>query len=396
MLDKMTLFLISNHYPLGNGEAFLESELPYLAKNFDVTVISLDGNQPQTRELPLGVSLVRYNQPSGFKIILKMITRFANPITKKEGIKGTKKLKAIWALSKAEYFRKFFEKNMLLPYGGAVAYTYWLCYETMGLCFMKDDFPSMRVVTRMHRGDFYETKKDKYLPFRKLIVSHVDKAFVVSKAGENYFNQHYSYNGKNVQISRLGAEKHELKPLVNDGTIYLVSASNMLPIKNIGLIIDALALLKFNINWCHFGDGPLMNKLLKHAQSKLKNMSNITYSFKSEILHDELMEYYTHNRVDIFINTSKMEGIPVSIMEAFSFGIPAIAPDVGAVSEIIDENCGFLLPKIFSPRLLANAITQIAQGDRESLSRNAYEKWDTEYNAQKNYTQFIKDIRALL
>lgn len=40
---------------------------------------------------------------------------------------------------------------------------------------------------------------------------------------------------------------------------------------------------------------------------------------------------------------SDSEGIPVSIMEAMSFGIPVIARNVGGMSEIVNEENGLLL-----------------------------------------------------
>ncbi|MFR4320263.1 MAG: glycosyltransferase [Blautia massiliensis (ex Durand et al. 2017)] len=44
------------------------------------------------------------------------------------------------------------------------------------------------------------------------------------------------------------------------------------------------------------------------------------------------------------MNVSSSEGIPVSIMEATSFGIPGIATDAGGTKEIIrDKENGVLL-----------------------------------------------------
>ena len=44
---------------------------------------------------------------------------------------------------------------------------------------------------------------------------------------------------------------------------------------------------------------------------------------------------YLH--IDLFINTSSSEGVPVSIMEALSVGIPIIATDVGGTKEIVTK-----------------------------------------------------------
>lgn len=44
------------------------------------------------------------------------------------------------------------------------------------------------------------------------------------------------------------------------------------------------------------------------------------------------------------MNLSTSEGVPVSIMEVQSYGIPVIATNVGGTGEIIDKDNGILLP----------------------------------------------------
>ncbi len=55
---------------------------------------------------------------------------------------------------------------------------------------------------------------------------------------------------------------------------------------------------------------------------------------------DELM------LADVFVLSSFMEGLPVAIMEAFALEIPVVAPNVGGISELVEEGISGLL---FSP-----------------------------------------------
>jgi L-malate glycosyltransferase len=51
-----------------------------------------------------------------------------------------------------------------------------------------------------------------------------------------------------------------------------------------------------------------------------------------------------YKRIDVFMNTSLHEGIPLSVLEAMSYGIPIVAPKVGGFQEIIEDNVyGFLV-----------------------------------------------------
>ncbi|NCO54621.1 MAG: glycosyltransferase, partial [Bacteroidetes bacterium] len=60
--------------------------------------------------------------------------------------------------------------------------------------------------------------------------------------------------------------------------------------------------------------------------------------------------------VDLFINVSESEGIPVSIMEALSAGIPVIATNVGGTNEIVNNDVGFLIDKEFEINTAVNII----------------------------------------
>ena len=109
--------------------------------------------------------------------------------------------------------------------------------------------------------------------------------------------------------------------------------------------------------------------------------------------------FYTSNPVDIFINTSADEGIPVSIMEALSFGIPIIATRVGGVNEIVDDKInGFLLPSDPEPAMIAEKITEfyfLPDYKKEEMQRYAREKWEKNFNAEKNYQEFIAFVLSL-
>lgn len=47
---------------------------------------------------------------------------------------------------------------------------------------------------------------------------------------------------------------------------------------------------------------------------------------------------------DAYIFTSDGEGMPLTVLEAIKLGLPVIAPDVGGIGEIIDEDTGWLVP----------------------------------------------------
>ena len=44
---------------------------------------------------------------------------------------------------------------------------------------------------------------------------------------------------------------------------------------------------------------------------------------------------------DLFILMSDFEGLPMSIIEALSFGKPVVASKVGGITELLEGECGF-------------------------------------------------------
>lgn len=83
--------------------------------------------------------------------------------------------------------------------------------------------------------------------------------------------------------------------------------------------------------------------------------------------NQQVYDYYKSNKVDVFVNVSYSEGLPVSLMEASSFGIPVIATDVGGSAEIIDkeQKNGFLLDKDFEIGALQKKIELLLNESEE-------------------------------
>jgi glycosyltransferase involved in cell wall biosynthesis len=76
---------------------------------------------------------------------------------------------------------------------------------------------------------------------------------------------------------------------------------------------------------------------------------------------------------DAFIMSSKSEGLPVSLLQAFSLGLPAIVTDVGGMAEVVRlANAGFTVPATDAAQMAA-AILRLAGSDaeREQFSMNA-------------------------
>ncbi|NTW34232.1 MAG: glycosyltransferase, partial [Bacteroidetes bacterium] len=183
----------------------------------------------------------------------------------------------------------------------------------------------------------------------------------------------------------------------------IVSCSYINFNKRVDLIIESLSKIdSFNIKWTHLGDGRTREDFEITNQKALdffKNKKNIEYKFAGYCSNHDILSYYKQNIVDVFINLSIKEGIPVSIMEVMSFGIPVIATRVGGTVEIVkNEYNGFLLSENPEPAEVTGVIEKfynLSDEKIKTLRNNAYTTWNELYNADKNYTKFVNDIISL-
>jgi glycosyltransferase involved in cell wall biosynthesis len=76
---------------------------------------------------------------------------------------------------------------------------------------------------------------------------------------------------------------------------------------------------------------------------------------------------------DAFIMSSMSEGLPMSLLQAYSLGVPAIVTDVGGMAEVVRLSRAGLIVAPENPAEMAAAILRLANSDaeREQFSRNA-------------------------
>ena len=267
-----------------------------------------------------------------------------------------------------------------------VLYSYWL-YTTarVGMLIAQECKPQYRI-SRAHRYDLYSfTNNLRYLPYREIFLREYDMVLPCSENGADYMNRNIpGFSGK-IQTAYLGSTDHGYGMPSEPGRFVIVSCSRVSPEKRLQKIVDALKKLEnpnVILEWIHIGGGKQLEKLKVYA-NKLKYIST---SFLGDIPNAEVMRMYQENGIDLFLNVSNSEGLPVSIMEAMSFGIPVVATDVGGTSEIvIDGYTGRLLPQNFSDQQLAELIQEFVEmknGERYFQYRQACRKhWERMFNS---------------
>ena len=80
------------------------------------------------------------------------------------------------------------------------------------------------------------------------------------------------------------------------------------------------------------GNGPEHESLIKYVEEK-KDLSSVVV-FTGEVNNPEV--YYP--QADVYVQSSHREAMPMSILEALSFGLPIISTDVGGIKDVVRGN----------------------------------------------------------
>lgn len=124
----------------------------------------------------------------------------------------------------------------------------------------------------------------------------------------------------------------------------LICTGTLIPRKGQRFLLEAVAQLKARgvdgqVDLA--GEGGLRATLLAQAEA-LGIAERVT--FRGNVDHSDLLRAYAEGRYDAFILPSLHEGISVALIEAMSYGLPAIATDVGGTRELLTEGAGQLIP----------------------------------------------------
>lgn len=389
MKKKKDLIFLTSAYPFGNGETFIENEIGYLSEAFNkIYIISKNFNDVQTREVPKNCEVHRIKKDY-LKVFNLLDKYYLIDFIKNFEFSKIKDLFLFQMGSKLMELKiREVIRNNKLDKDNLEVYSYWFNHEAYASSILKRKGIINNFISRAHGYDLYKYRKIQVL--KEEILKEANCILSVSKKGMNYLKNEYKRD--NIGTEYLGTiNKNKFK--VKEKNKLLVSCSSLIPLKRIELIIKGLSKLddKYkDLQWIHLGDGEERVVLEELAKKELKN---IKYEFKGNISNKNVLEFYKNNDVLCFLHMSSSEGLPVSMMEVQSFGIPIIATDVGGVGEIVNDRTGILLKedvRVDEIALNIEKFINMHEEEYKSYQVNSYENWKENFSAEKNYREFIK------
>lgn len=390
------IILLTSEFPYGIGETFLENEFPFLSNGFENIVIFSESNKGESRinKSSAEVNLLTLiNWKSRIRALFSKIFYFELNYLRNERKLSFSTIRTAWyslskAISIAEQLKAINEKEC------AIFYSYWLDEKALALALLKKKYSNLKAISRAHGWDVYEERHpNDYLPYRNLLAENLDAIYTISENGKSYLSDRYPKLKHKIQLSRLGTMPLKLIPVSdNIEQFHILSISSVIPLKRVDKILDVVSsVTNFKIKWTHIGNGTEFEKIKELAIQKSRLNQNFSFDLTGHLTNTAVREILASRYFNLFINLSETEGIPVSIMEAQSAGIPVLATNIGGTPEIVNDENGFLVDKNLKNidlNELLNKITKIVE-----LRQMAFESWKRRYNAEINFQLFVDKIK---
>lgn len=189
------------------------------------------------------------------------------------------------------------------------------------------------------------------------------------------------YSG--IDLSRYPAvtEKEKLKKELSlaEGEIIIGNVAALVDHKDHRTLIDALAILKTKIgdSWkvLILGEGELRKEIENRIQGYRLQDRVLLLGFRKDV-------FSFYSLFDIFVMSSKEEGLGTSILDAMVYGLPVVATDGGGIPEIVIHGKGGLLSPVRDSEKLAGNLAYLI---RKPVLRKRMGKFNQKYVQKFDY-----------
>lgn len=149
----------------------------------------------------------------------------------------------------------------------------------------------------------------------------------------------------------------------------LIFVGRLQPVKNLSLLLNAFRIAldsSPDLRLWIVGDGS-ERTALEQLANRLEISEQVTFWGQQM----DVAPFFA--AADAFIMSSKSEGLPLSLLQALSLGVPTIVPEIGGMPEVVRQTgSGYIVPAA-APDAMATAILKMANGatERIQFSSNA-------------------------
>ena len=251
-----------------------------------------------------------------------------------------------------------------------------------------------RVIYQAHGFHFYKGAPKKnwliYYPVERWLAHYTDalitingedfeaaKKFKLRNSGKVYYVHGVGIDMSQYNQRKINREEKRLELGLSENDVALISMGDLIERKNYDTAIRAIAEAKTScLHYFICGKGPEEERL-KTLAGRLGVSEQIHFlGFRSDI--KSLL-----TAADIFLFTTKQEGLPRSMMEAMASGLPCIASKIRGNTDLLDGTNGGFLCETTDVSAYAEKLRLLAKDKtlRETMGKNnliTIQKFSTE------------------
>lgn len=402
-----TLVLVTDSFPFGGSTepSFVLPELAELSRVFGRVIIMptisigprADYDMPEAVEVD--TSWLDY--PQWHHRILRS-WRIAQP-SALAGIRGDFTFSGITFSIAAHTFSSFIgrwirRRNINIRH--TLFYTFWFDLATCGLALASRRL-HLKFFTRAHGHDVYTPRVPR---LRSLAATKALGVYAVGEAAACRLQTDFPDSSEKIEVIRLGSVFHgkntKFQRACDKTSITVLSVARVAPEKRVSLnyaLLRALAIARpsCRVKWIHIGDGPMIQDLKSAVIRDCPD--NLSVDLRGECANDEVHRMYCEVSIDWTMLLSTGEGLPVSICESLSYGVPVIATAVRGIEEALTDDCALMLPPDPEPEeFVRGIIPYIDSGSRYAAMREAArQRWCRCFDADELRCEFVRKISKL-
>lgn len=274
-------------------------------------------------------------------------------------------------------------------------------YHAEGSCAMLwiPHLFKIRTVVTIHGLDWQRSKwggfASKYIKFgEKSAVKYADEIIVLSKSMQNYFKETYNrethfipngVNKPNLREPKVIKEKYGL-----DKEKYILFLARIVPEKGLDYLIEAYKKINTDKKMVIAGGASHTNSYYETIKEKIKDDSRIIMT--GFVQGEELEELYSN--CYLYVLPSDIEGMPLSLMEAMSYGRNCLVSNIEENVQVGDSkvltfektNVADLKNK------LEKALNQNIRLNSEEISNYILEKYNWDDVIEKTKKLYDKNV----
>lgn len=208
------------------------------------------------------------------------------------------------------------------------------------MCFLPKLF-GIRTLVTIHGLDWQRSKwggfASKYLKFgEKTAAKYADEIIVLSRSVQDYFKNEYGrdtvfipngVNAPEIRTASLITQKYKLE---KDG--YILYLGRIVPEKGIHYLIDAYSQIDTQMPLVIAGGSSHSQEYFEELKQKAQGKNIIFTDFVQGRVLEEL-----YSNAYVYVLPSDLEGMPISLLEAMSYGNCCLTSDIPECTEVCGD-----------------------------------------------------------